>query len=68
MGLPELVGSFAVGFFLGIGTAIFYLRWKMKRQLGSLEEQMQGLMEMSDEMGGMVPEDVESQEDVDEEE
>lgn len=69
MGLEQFIGGFAVGFFFGIGAAIFYLRWKMKRQLGDLEEQMQGLMDISEDMGGMVPEeDVEMDEETDKEE
>jgi len=56
MALVEIAGGFILGFFLGIGAAIFYLRWKMKRQLGNLEEQMGQMMEMTGDMEDMMPE------------
>lgn len=50
MALLDIAGGFVLGFLVGVGAALFYLRWKMRRQLGNLEEQMQGLMDMSGEM------------------
>ncbi len=46
----EIAGGFLVGFLVGVGAALFYLRWQMKRQIGNLEEQMGALMDVSDEM------------------
>jgi len=43
-----------IGFFLGIGAAIFYLRWKMKRQLGAMQQQMGDMMDLTSEMEGMA--------------
>ncbi len=50
MATVDIVIGVGIGFFLGVGAAIFYLRWKMKRQLGDLEQQMEGLMEVSEDM------------------
>ena len=39
-----------VGAFLGIGGALLYLRWKMQKQLGMMEDQMSNLMESTQQM------------------
>ena len=57
MSLYEIGAGFLAGFLTGIGAALFYLRWKMKRQLGNIEEQMGAMMDMTDEMSEMVPEE-----------
>lgn len=55
MSYVDIALGFVVGTFVGIGAALFYLRWKMKRQLGNLEQQMDALMDVSGEMGEMMP-------------
>lgn len=50
MDLISVLIGVATGFLLGIGAALFYLRWKMKQQLGNFQEQMEGMMEMTEEM------------------
>ncbi|MFB6191089.1 MAG: hypothetical protein ABEJ64_01555 [Candidatus Nanohaloarchaea archaeon] len=55
MTLAEIAGGFVVGVLFGIGAALFYLRWKMRRQLGDLEEQMGQMMDMTEDLDGMVP-------------
>jgi len=57
--LVELFAGMLIGFILGLGGAIFYLRWKMQKQIGSIEDQMGAIMDMSEEMSGMMgPEEV----------
>lgn len=64
----EFIGGLIVGFVLGIGAAIFYLRWKMQKQISSIEDQMGAMMEMSEEMSGMMaPEEEDLELDQDEE-
>ncbi len=53
----EIGAGFALGFFVGIGAALFYLRWQMKRQIGDIEEQMGAMMDMSEEMSDMMEPD-----------
>lgn len=50
MSLAYLGIGLVVGFVLGIGAALLYLRWKMKRQLGAMQNQMQDMMSMTEEM------------------
>lgn len=57
MTLVEIAGGLVLGFFLGIGAALFYIRWKMRRQLGNLEEQMGALMDGG--MEDMMPDEME---------
>lgn len=55
--------GFVLGFVVGIGAALFFLRWRMKRQLGNLEEQMSALEDMGDAFGEMdFEEDVDAEE------
>ncbi|MFB6292321.1 MAG: hypothetical protein ABEI58_02905 [Candidatus Nanohaloarchaea archaeon] len=50
MTLAYFAGGFLLGFLVGVGAALLYLRWQMKRQIGNLEEQMDALMTAGDEM------------------
>lgn len=59
MSLVYGFGGLVLGFVLGIGAAIFYLRWKMKRQLGNVQEQMSDMMDMTGEMDDLIPEETE---------
>lgn len=52
--LPEFIAGLFVGLVLGVGGAIFFIRWRMRKQLGSLEDQMGAIMDMSEEMSGMM--------------
>lgn len=54
MAIVEFVAGVFTGFVLGVGGSIFYLRWKMQKQIGNIEEQMGDIMAMSDEMSGMM--------------
>lgn len=75
MSLAFLGIGFVVGFFVGIGASLLYLRWKMKRQLGMMQNQMQDMMDMTQGMeeglGGideLDPEEVEDVEEIEEKE
>lgn len=54
MNLVDIGIGFAIGFLVGIGAALFYLRWKLRRQLGSIENQMQDMMDLTSNMGDMT--------------
>lgn len=56
MSMLQIAGGFVAGFIVGIGASLFYLRWKMRRQLGSLEEQMGQVMDLAGDMDKEVPE------------
>lgn len=51
MSLLYAAVGFVAGFFVGIGAALFYLRWKMSRQLGMMQDQMEDMMGMTGDMG-----------------
>ena len=57
MNLFDLGLGILVGFFFGVGVSIFYLRWKVSRQLGMMQNNMEDMFDMSDDM----MEDLESQ-------
>ena len=57
MSLTEIVGGFIAGFIVGIGATLVYIRWKMMRQLGDMQSQMDAMMDLGDEMDEMIPED-----------
>ncbi len=61
MALIEFIGGMAVGFAAGVAASLIYLRWKMKRQLGNLEEQMSALQDIGDQFGEMDPEDLDEE-------
>lgn len=50
MSLVDLVIGGLVGFFVGIGAAVLYLRWKMKRQLGMMQGHMEDMFDLTDEL------------------
>lgn len=50
MSLLYAVAGFAAGVFVGIGATLFYLKWKMGKQLGMMEEQMEEMMDMTGDM------------------
>lgn len=68
MSLTEIVGGFIAGFLVGIGATLVYIRWKMMKQLGNMQNQMDAMMDLGDEMeemipeeGGMMPEDLDKE-------
>ncbi|MFB6204501.1 MAG: hypothetical protein ABEJ75_02555 [Candidatus Nanohaloarchaea archaeon] len=65
MSLVHFVAGAVAGFVVGIGASIFYLRWKMHRQLGDIQEQMETAMNLNDEVSEMFSEDMSPGEDVD---
>jgi hypothetical protein len=67
MTLVQIAGGFVLGFIVGIGASLLYLRWKMRRQLGELEDQMGQMMDMTDNMDELVPEPEEGPEEEPEE-
>lgn len=50
MDIISFVAGVFVGSVLGIGGALLYLRWRMKKQLGMMEDQMSNLMESTQQM------------------
>jgi|GEM_PF-2605248 len=38
------------GIFLGVGFAIFYMRWRIGKHLTGMQEQMENMMEITSEM------------------
>lgn len=67
MNLFDLGLGIIVGVFLGVGVSIFYLRWKVSRQLGMMQDNMEDMFEMSEEMteglaADMEPEEVDAEE------
>jgi len=50
MDIFSFVAGVFVGSVLGIGGALLYLRWRMKKQLGMMEDQMSNLMESTQQM------------------
>lgn len=70
MTLLHGIAGFVIGLIAGIGVTLFYLKWKMQRQLGNLEEQMGAMMDMTGEaddmLAGIEEEIPEAPEDIDE--
>jgi len=62
MTLLEVAGGFVAGTIFGVGLSVFYIRWKVKRQLGAMQGQMEEMMDMTQGMeniGGPVHEEPE---------
>ena len=53
MTLLEVIGGFVAGTVFGVGVSVFYLRWKVKRQLGAMQGQMEDMMDMTQGMEGL---------------
>lgn len=66
MSLVYFAAGAVVGFFVGIAASLLYLRWKLKRQLGVMQNQMQDMMDLTEGMGESMP--VEEVEEVEEKE
>lgn len=69
MTLLEAVGGFVAGVIVGVGISVFYLRWKVRKQLGAMQGQMEEMMDMTQGMEGLgdvvheEPENLEEEED-----
>jgi len=53
MSLLEIAGGFVAGVITGVGISVFYIRWKVKRQLGAMQGQMEEMMDMTQGMEGL---------------
>lgn len=56
MDILSVVVGIVIGLLLGAGSIMFYLRWKMKKQLGMMEEQMGDIMNMTEDLDDEIPE------------
>lgn len=45
MDLLSLIAGFTVGVLVGIGVALYYIKYKMNQQIGMMEQQMDEMME-----------------------
>ena len=68
MSLLEIAGGFAAGLLVGVGLSVFYIRWKVKRQLGAMQGQMEEMMDMTQGMGDVVHEEPEDLDEISEDE
>lgn len=59
MTLVEIAGGFVAGVIVGVGISVFYIRWKVKRQLGAMQGQMEEMMDMTEGLGDAVHEEPE---------
>lgn len=65
----SLAAGILIGIFLGSVLIMFYIRWRMKKQLGMMEEQMGDIMDMTDGMAeDLEAEEVEIEKEEDKEE
>ena len=51
MSLVYLFAGFIAGILFGVTAAFLILRWKLNRQLGNFQSEMEDMMEMTGEMG-----------------
>jgi len=56
MDLISLGLGLLAGFFLGAGALLFYMRWKMTKQLNAMQQDMQGMFDMTEDLMGEVDE------------
>lgn len=56
----ELAGGFVAGTLFGVGISVFYIRWKVKRQLGAMQGQMEDMMDMTEGIDGAIHEEPEN--------
>lgn len=54
MEILSLLAGVVIGFILGSGAIIFYMRWKMTKQLNAMQQNMEGMFDMTEEMMGDV--------------
>lgn len=53
MTLFEIAGGFIAGFIAGVGTILLYLKWKIGRQIGAMQSEMEDIMDMTSEFQDM---------------
>jgi hypothetical protein len=53
MTLFEITGGFIAGFIVGVGTVMLYIKWKIGRELGAMQNEMENLMDMTSEVQDM---------------
>lgn len=53
MSLVELAGGFLAGMVVGAGVLLIYIRWKIGRQMGAMQDEMENLMDMTSEVQDM---------------
>lgn len=66
MTLVEIAGGFVAGVIVGVGLSVFYIRWKVKSQLGAMQGQMEEMMDMTEGIEGLDEAVHEEPEDLDE--
>lgn len=50
MSLAYFGAGVMIGFIFGVGAVLLYVRWKIKRQLGAMQTQMEGAMNIASDM------------------
>ncbi len=50
MDILSLFVGLVLGFILGSGTLLFYMKWKMTRQLNAMQQNMEGMFDMTEDM------------------
>ena len=50
MDLISLIVGFVGGLVIGAGGLLFYMRWKMMSQLNAMQQDMQGMFDMTDDL------------------
>lgn len=66
MDVLSIALSFVIGVFAGAGLTLFYIRWKMKKQLGMMQEQMGDIMDMTSDLEEEIPSEEAEEVDFDE--
>lgn len=54
MGYLYFALGLIVGIIFGIGLTLFYMQWKMKKQLGAMQDQFSDLMGTTDQLAQEV--------------
>ena len=49
----EVAGGFVTGVVVGAGAVLLYIKWKIGRELGAMQDEMENLMDMTSEVQGM---------------
>jgi uncharacterized membrane-anchored protein YhcB (DUF1043 family) len=57
MDLLSLLVGVIIGFVLGAGALLFYIRRKMTHQLGAMQEEMDEMFDMTDDIMEELPEE-----------
>lgn len=50
MNLFSLSLGLFIGFVIGAGAVLFYIRWKLKNQLAAMQSDMEGMFDMTDDL------------------